>query len=527
LQHEGPLVAAGTDGTSRFAAPLLMAYQTERVLPLIAYADHFYRTRANDGYEAVLDQVESELRAAGFGSTPGLELEILEDPVESPAWTPRSAALSLLARGGERTLLAFDADDDRARTMLPENAPSCDVQGEICFDLEHLEAGRVLVTKQPLEAVCEAAAERGAVAVLSAYLADYNVDPTGRERHRDAIRFSTVDSGMRLPVANISPAVLAELERSGKGARCRLRAEVELAMRPVRTLVATIVGGKHADEVVVIAAHVQEPGAVDNASGVAGLLEGTRTLVGAIAAGSIPPLTRSLSCVWGQEMAMSRAVLDRATRRVVAGFSSDMTGASPKETGAIALLERAPDPGALRPLAPDEHTPWGVQPVTREEIHPSGLSILARTALVDVGLLSPGWHSREHPYEGGSDHDVFLGRGIPAVLFWHFTDFAYHTSLDRLPHVDTQELALTTCALFSAALAIAEPEPTDLDRYLRTLSLERRMRLYSAREAGDKEIEQAWEDWFLGARDWLRRLCLDLPLPSEEAASATPVDASR
>ncbi len=520
LQHEGPLVAMGTEGTARFAAPLLTAYQAERAMQLVAYADHFYRAPANEGYQAVIDQVESELRAMGFGAAPGLELQVLDELMEAPAWTPRRAALDLEERGAERTLLSFDAEDDRARTMLPVNAPSCDVGGEICLALDDLAPGAILVTREPLEAVYREAEQRGAAAVLSAFLDEYNIDPTGRERQRAAIRFSTLPAGARLPAANVSPDVYGALEHAAKGARVRLHAEVDLAMRPLRTLVATIVGGSHPEEAVALVAHVQEPGAVDNASGVAGLLEGLRALVGAIESGGIALPARSMSCVWGEEMRMSRTYLDGTTRRVVAAFSSDMTGASPVETGAIALLERPPDPGALRPLDPDEHTPWGEQPVSREAIHPSGISIVTRTALVDVGLLAPGWHSREHPYEGGSDHDVFLARGVPAVLLWHFTDFAYHTSLDRLSHVDAEELALTTCALFSAALAIADPVPTDLDRHLRTLSLERRMRLYSARAAGDAEIEEDWEQWFRGARDWLRRLCLDQPLGVDAVGSA-------
>jgi hypothetical protein len=56
------------------------------------------------------------------------------------------------------------------------------------------------------------------------------------------------------------------------------------------------------------------------------------------------------------------------------------------------LLEREPDPGALSPIAPDAHTPWGAGEVSEEDIaRPSGLNLMARTALADVARHVGGW----------------------------------------------------------------------------------------------------------------------------------------
>ena len=63
-----------------------------------------------------------------------------------------------------------------------------------------------------------------------------------------------------------------------------------------------------------------------------------------------------------------------------------MLGESPERTGAIALLERSQDPGALHPLPPDEHTPWGESEVEEEDIRPSGVALIARIALSDVWI---------------------------------------------------------------------------------------------------------------------------------------------
>ncbi|HVS18767.1 MAG TPA: hypothetical protein VMT18_09225, partial [Planctomycetota bacterium] len=132
----------------------------------------------------------------------------------------------------------------------------------------------------------------------------------------------------------------------------------------------------------------------------------------------------------------------------------------------------------------------------------------------NVGALEAGWQTGEHPYEGGSDHDIFIARGLPTALFWHFTDFTYHTSLDRLGMVDVGEIRRTAAAVLATALCVADPQPADLDRYLRSLNQEQNLRVRAAEEAGEPLLAQRWRDWCDGARQWLRVECLHIP-PSE------------
>lgn len=521
-EHTGPPVTIGSTGPFLFVEQLLEHFDEERALADAAHADRWFREPANDGYEAVMDRLEAELRAAGYGAM-GFELEEIVTPRSRPAWTPLSGSLELVRRGDVReTLLSFRAtppdsssepEEDEARTMLPTGCRSAELTGPAALELAQLSEGGVLLTAEPLgRRLCREAEARGAACVLSSHLPELNVDPTGRERHLDAIHYGSAPRGVDVAVGHISPRLherlRSELERD-PGLQLAFRSEVRLDDRPLRTLVATLEGARRPEEAVVIAAHVQEPGAVDNASGVAGLLEAARVLREQAARGELEPPERTLCLVWGDEYTMSQVFLDHTELDVVAAFSSDMTGPSPERTGAIALFEREPDPGALSVLPPDEHSAWGAGEVPWE-LNPSGLSIIARCAMIDVALVEGSWVSADHPWEGGSDHDVFLGRGIPAGLFWHFTDFAYHTSLDRMAHVDGAELRRTTAALVGSGLAIADARPEDLERYLRSLRLDRRVRLEAAREAGDDEALEAWTGWFEGARHWLRTLCMGL-----------------
>jgi hypothetical protein len=206
-------------------------------------------------------------------------------------------------------------------------------------------------------------------------------------------------------------------------------------------------------------------------------------------------------------------------------------GNSPAKTGAIALLERMPDPGGVMPLAPDEHTAWGAGEVTGDMVHPNGVAVVARCAMIDVALAcatkvegAPDevtWQTADHPWEGGSDHDVFNAAGIPGVLFWHFTDFTYHTSLDRMEMVDGEELRRSEVTLGATLLAIADPKPGDLKRYLVSLGHERIVRVESARKAEEEGLAMAWLEWERGAATWLRAECLGISL-EEATMSRTP-----
>ncbi len=525
--HRGPGVVVGDSGPARFARALHGEFDEERAMKLVQFIDGFYRAPGNDGYEAVLERLAADLRQAGFGSDARLTLTVLESPLDAPhwgksgrfptrAWTPLEAHVELKSSGASSKLHAFEKATDVDRVVLPVHCDSFDVEGRIALDLEQVEAGRVLVTQAaPTRAVLSRAQAKGAVAVLSSYLETYNEDPHGQSRHLDAVQYRQLPANVPLPVLMISPRSFQAIEKARRddaSARIAAGAKVRWNERPLRTLVAVVHGSDRGQEAVAIASHVQEPGACDNASGVAGLAESAIGLAGLLQNKKLDWPSRSVVFLWGDEFRQTSAWLDATDMLPVAGLSSDMTGESSSKTGAIALLERMPDPAALVHLPPDEHTPWGKREVPADSLMPNALAVIARCAMHDVGLLEEApWATAEHPYEGGSDHDIFIERKLPSALFWHFTDFAYHTSLDRMDMLDAGEMRRTACAILSTALALADPKPTDLDRYLRTLDVERDVRVQAAEQAGDPELKERWLFWCKGAREWARIECLRIP----------------
>jgi hypothetical protein len=123
----------------------------------------------------------------------------------APAWTPLSGKLVLRTQAGESVLHAFDQPEGRDRLMLPVNAPSADVEGPIALTLESVAQGSLLVVEGHAgRKLLADARARGAAALFSASLEDYNTDKSGRERHLDAIQYQHAPADNTLPVGQIS-----------------------------------------------------------------------------------------------------------------------------------------------------------------------------------------------------------------------------------------------------------------------------------------------------------------------------------
>ena len=121
------------------------------------------------------------------------------------------------------------------------------------------------------------------------------------------------------------------------------------ATTKLRTLIAEIRGTTKAGERVVVAAHVQEPGACDNASGVGAQLEVVRTLKDLIDSGRLQRPQRTITFIWGAETTMGglwKGQNPEAFAGTVAVLDLDMVGEDPVKTGGIMRIEKMPDPSA-------------------------------------------------------------------------------------------------------------------------------------------------------------------------------------
>jgi aminopeptidase YwaD len=291
--------------------------------------------------------------------------------------------------------------------------------------------------------------------------------------------------------------------------RVHVTADVVFHRRPVRTLVAEFPGTRWPDDRVMLVAHVQEPGANDNASGSATLLATALALQKAIAERALPRPARTLTLLWGDENRMSDewiAADPARARRVVAMMSLDMTGEDTAKTGGTFLIEKAPDPTAVWDRPSDPHSEWGKSEVPR--------SMLRGTYLNDLHLAvalrrarDTGWVVRTNPYEGGSDHTSFTRAGVPALLNWHFTDRYYHSNLDTLDKVSATTMGHVATIVATTSMFLAAADQTDVAPLEAMLGAARDARLETERRnAAPAEVMDAWREWYTQAIASVARL---------------------
>lgn len=186
-----------------------------------------------------------------------------------------------------------------------------------------------------------------------------------------------------------------------------------------------------------------------------------------------------------------------------------------EESGPPTLV-RGPDP--LAPLVRDAAFPLAGYPETPLKGH--GLALLARMALVDMGLEGRPWQSEERAYDGWKDAEAAVFHGIATVRFEVGETELDLTQSDRPELGEDERQALV---VWSLVQSLGAPRAGELDRYLGSLKLETRLR-----HNQDPKRLEAWKEWLREARLWLRALTLQVqdappkPRPRPESEETDP-----
>src|SRR6185503_8705989 len=368
----------------RYFALVRPAFSGQRAYDQTAFMDQYFRWPGNTGFNASIHRVEQTLKAAGYveeaAAKPGavLTYRIEHRPLSAPAWDPEDAEVTIV---GERTpVLAFATN----RNMLAINsfstpdsgvlAPLVDVGKGTGADYDRASvAGKIVLVEANVgRAFPEAVQRRGAVGVLAYNMPAY----TQPGVHTHSIQFGSIpyDSVKRAWGMPISRDALTRLrEAMAKGpVMLRVRTKTKQFPSDELTLVAEVHGSDAPGERYVLSAHVQEPGANDNASGVGDLSEMARVLGTLVRNGSVRP-KRTITMLFGLEIAQTRNFLaadSTRTRGVRWGLSLDMTGEDASKTGGTFLIEKMPDPSAIWTRGDDKHSEWGGRPLTKQDLVP-------------------------------------------------------------------------------------------------------------------------------------------------------------
>jgi hypothetical protein len=406
-RHVDPAIVALWGGFDRLAA-----------IEHVRYIGRFWRLPGNAGYDASLDRIHERLvretvAPDGAGALARHAPKIFfTSGAPARAWDHDLGTLAVVGTGApdevvlsreqERLALCINSFSTPAQGVV---APLVDVgRGDRDQDYagKNVKGAVVLGDADAGQLWRLAVVGRGAIGVVSAALAPYiSPDPpdapaTPRDQW-DILQWGSIpyDEARQGFGFKASPRAAARLRRAIQRAdqeRRRASVRVTIAssftMNPVRTLVVEIPGATVPDERVIMAAHVQEPGANDNASGVATLAELVVATWRGIAKQQIPAPQRTLTFLFLNEIGGSREWLNAnaaAVPRVKYMFSLDMTGEDVSKTGGRFLVERYPDPGAVWDRPWDPHSEWGRGDVRAESlkgdvINDVHLAVAARVA---------------------------------------------------------------------------------------------------------------------------------------------------
>lgn len=492
-------------------------FDGREAMATVELASKYWRLPGNEGYDATLDHV-----ARRVGTT---QFEVADSP--SAGWDHSVGTLSLVRTGQPDQVILSKA---RERLALAINsystqgvveAPLVDVGRGQAADFEGKDVkGAVVIGDADLGGLFrQAVVQRGALGVISTSLARYISDDP------DVLQWGSIprDAERKAFGFKASRRANETLRTALKSGPQRVKVEVvsTFAEKPERTLIHEIRGTTLPDERIVIVAHVQEPGANDNASGVATLQEMVVALTTAIKAGAIPAPARTITFIWLNEISGSRAWLQRHADKVPGVkymFSMDMTGQDVTKTGGSFLVERWPDPGAVWSRAWDPNSEWGRGNVRKDSLKGDLINDL-HLAVCERVAARTGWLVKTNPYEGGSDHTVFGTAGIPSLLNWHFTDRYYHTNLDTPDKTSADEMRNVGVAVATTAwLMASSDEAMSLDVAELVAKAGRTRITVEMRDGAalpdHAEALAAWRTWSADAVRSVARLITTRPSPA-------------
>jgi hypothetical protein len=522
------LLTAATAQTSsqekKYFKILEKTFNEQQAYNTVWFVEQRWRLAGNSGFNESIYQVEKILQQAGYkketnGEATGtLTYRIEKRPMKHATWEPIDASVYIV--GDKEPLLQFRTNRNMI-AMYSASTPAEGVTAELVYvgkgsdkelegkDLE----GKIVMAEGGIGGVYSNAIKNGAIGALAYSMPKYT-QPT---KHINSIQFSGIgytDSlnqkwGLLLSYA-AKEKLKAALEKGPVSLKVMVNTKIYTSEE--LTLVANVRGSTKPDERFVFSAHVQEPGANDNASGVGTLAEMARTTAELVQKKTIIP-QRTITFLWGDEIvSTSRYVKDDSIRAkgIKWGLSLDMVGEDVQKTGGTFLIEKMPDPSAIWTRGNEQHTEWGGGELKESELFPHYFNdLLLNRCLYEAA--NTGWVVRTNPFEGGSDHTPFLNAKIPGLLMWHFTDVFYHTDADRLDmvspiemkHVAKSALAtaflLTTANDKTAVALIKEITRNALQRLQIEFDLSKKAVQAGNEKAQEQHILEVWRDYYIKA----------------------------
>jgi hypothetical protein len=492
-------------------------FDQQAAFETVKFVEGFWRVPGNSGFDKSIYNAANQLEKAGFilednaTTNDRLVYRIEKRPMTNSTWEPVSGYINF---SSGKELLNFETN----RHMVTINSYS--TNGEKEFEVVYVGEGKELDFSDVKGKLVYGAAsvrslykkaviENGAVGVIGYSLPSY-LQP---EKNQNSIQFSSIsrDPENKSFGLLLSYAAKQKLHAALKAGTVKVKVNLETKIYNADelTLVAELKGSKMPDERFVFSAHVQEPGANDNASGVGTLTEVAVVSAELLKQGKINP-ERTITYLFGDEISSTNRFIQEDKVRAADikwGMSLDMVGENTDVTGGTFLIEKMPDPGAIWTRGIEKHSEWGGRPLTKEQLKPHYFNDLVINQFKWLGVQN-NWEVKFNPYEGGSDHVPFLRADIPGLLLWHFTDQFYHTDQDRIDKVSPKTLKNVGTGALMIALLLTENDG-DLANYVldqvalaanKRIEAEMKLSLEVIANGGDvneqRDIIETWSKYY-------------------------------
>lgn len=257
--------------------------------------------------------------------------------------------------------------------------------------------------------------------------------------------------------------------RLARGEQITLHAAVKAEMKPsnYEVVSAVIPGSDAANEEIVYSCHLchQKPGANDNASGAAAILEVARALTALIRRGEIAPPRRTIRFIWPPEISGTVAYFAQhpeIVRRMKAVVHCDMVGGAYELTKAV--LHVTHTPASLPSCVNTVGDIFGEYAI-------AGSAKAASGAGFEDALISPEGSKDSlvadfTPFEMGSDHDVYQEGSfrIPAIYLRDWPDVFIHTNNDSPANIDPTKIKRSTFIAAASGYFLARASARDAAR---------------------------------------------------------------
>jgi len=257
--------------------------------------------------------------------------------------------------------------------------------------------------------------------------------------------------------------------RLARGEQITLQATVKAEMKPANydVVTAVIPGTDAAGEEIVYSCHLchQKPGANDNASGAAAILEVGRALTALIRRGEIAAPRRTIRFIWPPEISGTLAYFAQhpeIVRRMKAVVHCDMVGGNYNLTKSV--LHVTHTPASLPSCVDAVGDIFGEYAIAGSAKAASGAGF--EDALIAPEGSKDSLVADVTPFEMGSDHDVYQEGSfrIPAIYLRDWPDVFIHTNNDSPANIDPTKIKRSTFIAAASGYFLARANARDAAR---------------------------------------------------------------